>query len=202
SPPVAVERRETIADDGVRVTDLDVETHVGTHVDAPSHTVPDGETLDELPLATFDFEARVVDCTGGGAREAIRVSDLPSAASLADATDCLVVHTGWDDHWGTARYRDHPYLTAAAAEWCATRGLAVGLDTFGPDPTPSADADREGADEPDGLPAHHALLGAGRPLVENLRGLDRLPERVAFTALPLSIPGADGSPVRAVARPL
>jgi kynurenine formamidase len=201
SPPVSVKQRETIAEDGVRVTDLDVETHVGTHVDAPSHSEPDGETLDELPLSTWVFEARVVDCTDAGTREAIRVADLPPSESLSDGVDLLLVHTGWDDHWGTARYRDHPYLALEAAEWCVERGLAVGFDTFGPDPTPSADPDRESAGEPDGLPAHHALLGAGYPLIENLRGLDRLSEHVELRALPLSIPGADGSPVRAVATP-
>jgi kynurenine formamidase len=44
------------------------------------------------------------------------------------------------------------------------------------------------------------VLGADRLIIENLRGLTGLPRTVEFTALPLSIAGGDGAPVRAVAR--
>jgi len=40
---------------------------------------------------------------------------------LGDAVDLLVIQTGWDDHWGTGRYFDHPYLTREAADWLADR---------------------------------------------------------------------------------
>ena len=82
-------------------------------------------------------------------------------------------------------------------------GVGIGLDTFGPDPTPTADggADGEsiGDDEPDGTPAHDALLSDSLPIVENLRGLDDLPERFRLYAFPLRLRSGDGSPVRAVA---
>jgi kynurenine formamidase len=42
------------------------------------------------------------------------------------------------------------------------------------------------------------VLGAGLPIVENLVGLERLPERPAVAAFPLRV-DADGSPARVVA---
>ncbi len=208
-PPVTLETSATLDADGVRVTALSLGSHAGTHVDAPSHTEPDGRTVDELPVESLAFEARRV-ALDPGPREAIARGDLPD---VPDDIELLVLDTGWAARWGTDAYRDHPYLAPGAAAWCADRGLAVGLDTFGPDPTPpserSSDEVREPSvrspspnahtDEPAGLPAHRALLGAGCLVLENLTGLDGLPERFALRAFPLRIAGCDASPVRAVA---
>jgi len=194
SRAVSVETVATVQEDGARVTELDIDTHVGTHVDAPAHTLTDGKTLADFPLSAFSFDARLVDCTDVGAREPVGVDALPEPTDH----DMLVIRTGWSEYWGTDRYRDHPYLTEAAAEWCADHGYSVGLDTFGPDPTPSVDADREREDDPDGLPAHDALFAGNCLIVENLRGLERLPGEFQLTALPLAL-DTEASPVRAVA---
>jgi kynurenine formamidase len=194
SDAVRVEPASTI-DDGARVTALDVDTHVGTHVDAPSHMLPDGAPLDARALSGFVFDALRVDCTDLDRRAPITVADLPDSTEH----DLLAIHTGHDRHWGSDAYRDHPYLTAGAAQWCADNGYSVGLDAFSPDPTPSVDPDTERDAEPDDHPAHHALLTADRVIVENLTRLGEPPREFTLYAFPLSLPGADGSPVRAVA---
>jgi arylformamidase len=49
-------------------------------------------------------------------------------------------------------------------------------------------------------PAHTGLLAAGIPIVENLRGLDRLPrEGFVFSAAPIAIVRGAAFPVRAFA---
>ncbi|MFB6097237.1 MAG: cyclase family protein [Haloferacaceae archaeon] len=188
-PPVRLRPHATHGADGYRVTDLRLGTHAGTHVDAPAHTEPDGATVDDLPPDRFAFDARLVDLRPLGDREAVGVDDL-AAAEVAPDRDLLVLRTGWAAHWGTDRYAAHPFLTPAAATWCAERGLDVGLDAPSPDPRGSED-----------LPAHRALLGAGRVLVENLAVLEGLPRRFRLHAYPLPLAGADGSPVRAIAEP-
>lgn len=194
SRPVGVETVTTVERDGSRVTELDLDTHVGTHVDAPAHTLADGKTLADFDVGEFSFDARMVDCTATSARGAIG----PDALGDPTDHDLLVVRTGWGQYWGTDRYRDHPYLTAKAAAWCAEHGYSVGLDTFGPDPTPSAEPEREREDEPAALPAHDALFAEECLVVENLRGLGRLPREFRLTATPLAL-DAEASPVRAVA---
>ena len=196
-PAVEYAPAATHESDGYRVTEVRLGSHAGTHIDAPSHTEPDGRNLDEFDVERFAFDARLVDCSEKGPREAVSAGDLPAETDA----DLLVIRTGWADRWGTDRYYDHPYLSAAAAEACAERGWSVGVDALSVDPSPSRNAQKDGTDGdgPAGVPAHHALLGSGRFILENLDVPDDLPERFELRAYPIPLAGADGAPVRAVA---
>jgi kynurenine formamidase len=189
-PAASVSEHATMAADGYRVTELGGSTHSGTHVDAPSHLLADGASLGAFAPEEFRFDAHIVDCTDCGEREPIPAARIPET----DA-NLLVFHTGFAARWGDESYFDHPYLTEAAAERCATQGCAVGLDAASPDPTPTENAS---GDEPEGYPAHRALLGADCLLLENLADLSGLPERVTVHAHPLPV-DADGAPARVVA---
>lgn len=189
-PDVTLSPHATHEADGYRVTRVSLGTHSGTHVDAPSHTEPDGRTIDSFPVETFAFDAYLVDCTDCGPRDPIERSALPET----DA-DLLVLRTGWADRWGTDAYRDHPYLARGAAAWCADRGHHVAVDALSVDPTPGSGSDDESA----GVPAHHELLGAERLILENLTNLAGLPQRFRLRAYPLPVAEGDGAPVRAVA---
>lgn len=191
-PPVRVATVADLSTEGYRVTELRCGSHAGTHVDAPAHTEPDGATLAELPIERFAMDAVVVDCRDLGPRQPVPPDRVPSVEA-----DCVVVHTGWDAHWGTDRYVDHPFLAPATARRCAARGLDVAMDAGGPDPSPS---ERAGAGEPAGHPGHHALLGAGRLLIENLTGLAAVPDRFELRAFPVAL-GGDGAPARVVGVP-
>lgn len=209
-PAVEYAPVETHESDGYRVTEVRLGSHAGTHLDAPSHTEPDGRNLDEFDVERFAFNARLVDCSEKGPRETISADDLlaemeaetegagETETESESDTDLLVIRTGWADRWGTDRYYDHPYLSAAAAEACAERGWSVGVDALSVDPSPSRSG-RAGDDEPAGVPAHHALLGSERFILENLTALGGLPERFELRAYPLPLAEADGAPVRAVA---
>lgn len=182
-PPVQLRPHATHEADGYRVTAVSFGSHTGTHVDAPAHVDPDGATLDAFPLDRFSFDARVVDLRPLSDTERIGVGALPPVDC-----DLLLVRTGWDAHWGTDRYHRHPVVTPEAAAWCADRGFDLALDAPSPDPHGSAD-----------LPAHRALLGANRLLIENLTNLDGLPRRFRLHAFPLALADTDGAPVRAAA---
>ncbi len=188
-PEVAVEPAATHDEDGYHVEAVACGSHTGTHVDAPAHTEPDGKTLDEYPIERFVFDAVRVDCRDLGARDPIPADRVPDV----DA-DLVAFWTGWDAHWGTDGYLDHPYLAPDAAEACADRGLAVAVDALNPDPTPSPNA---GGDEPEGFRAHHALLGGDCLILENLADLGSVRDRFELRAYPLAL-STDGAPVRAV----
>ena len=212
-PAVTLAPDATHADDGYATSELRTGTHAGTHVDAPRHTLPEGEAIDEADPGRFAFDARLVDLRPLKPREPITAEALSAALGdesetdgVESAVDLLVCRTGWATHWGTDRYRDHPYLTESAARWIRDRDAGVGLDAFGPDPTPAApsvDGEDSAAspsdDEPTGTPAHDVLLSNDLPIVENLCGLDGVPAGFRLYAFPLRLRGADGSPVRAVA---
>lgn len=195
--PVRFEPTATVQDDGYRTTRLDLDSHTGTHVDAPAHTTT-GPSLEELPLETFRFRARVVDLRPLEARDPITTSMLREATAGTRDVDLLVVRTGWEVYWGTEHYFDHPYLTPEAAEWLLENDCHLGLDTLNPDPTPTEHA---ASSEPDGFPVHHTLFEDERVILENLRGLEQVDGQggVDLHAYPLAIGDGDGSPVRAVA---
>ncbi|MFB6080331.1 MAG: cyclase family protein [Haloferacaceae archaeon] len=191
-PAVTVEPHATLAADGYRVSTVACGSHAGTHVDAPRHTEADGRPVDALAVDRFALDAVRADCRGREPRSGIGPDALP-----ATDADLLVVRTGWDDHWGTEAYLDHPFLTPAAAAFCVEQGYDVAVDALNVDPTPT---DAATPDEPDGIPAHHALLGNDRLVFENLTDLSGLPDRFEFLAFPLKLAAGDGAPVRAVAR--
>jgi len=191
-PAVSLEQYADMPETNYRVTALRCGSHTGTHVDAPSHTEPDGATIDSFPVERFALDAVLTDCRGLDAREPIGPDNVPDV----DA-DVLVVRTGWDDYWGEPAYRDHPYLTPAAAEACVALGYDVAIDALNPDPTPTDNARH---DEPAGFPVHHTLLGANQLIFENLTNLGAVPERFELLATPLKLTNCDGAPVRALAR--
>lgn len=198
-PAVECHPLASIATDGYRTTELTLSTHAGTHVDAPAHLLGAGRSIDEYDLETFRFTAVVRNCTGLEPRTPIDATLVRAASETwaLDEVDLVLLRTGWDSHWGTETYHDHPYVTADAATMLADGSVHLGLDTPNVDPTPT---ERGGNDEPDDYPAHHALFERDRLILENLRGLERLPTDDPFEvhAYPLSIDGPDGAPVRAV----
>jgi kynurenine formamidase len=103
----------------------------------------------------------------------------------------VLVHTGWARHWRTdAYFEGHTFLTRQAAEWLIEAGAAfVGIDSYNIDDT--ADGTR---------PVHTALLRAGIPICEHMRGLEQLPDAgFRFHAAPVKVRSFGTFPVRAYA---
>lgn len=190
--PVTVEPGFTYDDGGIRTTKFALDSHNGTHIDAPSHMARDGKTLADFEIEEYRFRARLVDCTDIGDREPIPAERIPDTGG---EIDLLVFQTGWSKYWGSDRYFDHPYLSTGAAEAAAAAGIDVALDAMSPDPTPSENATD---DEPNGHPAHDALFAENRRIIENLANLSGLPTEFVIHAYPLPL-GGDGAQVRAVA---
>jgi kynurenine formamidase len=185
----------TIGEHGYNVLHVRMGSQTGTHVDAPYHFLEDGARIDELPLDLFLCPALVADVRGTAPHQAITWADLAPVADRLSPGRMLVLHTGWDAHWGTDAYFDHPFLDGDAAERVVAAGVrTVALDAL------SLDETVLGGEPAAGFPAHLAVLGAGGVIVENLRGLDAVRSaEPLLSVLPLRIAGADGAPVRAIA---
>ncbi|MGW4352654.1 cyclase family protein [Nocardia sp. NPDC004582] len=192
-PEVTVRPALTVAADGVNVLHLDMGSQTGTHVDAPLHIDDALPALDELPLERFTGPAVVVDARAAGAGGSIGRAYFEGRVS---AGVIVLVATGWSEHWGTHEYLNHPHLTVAAAEYLVAAGVrTVGIDALSVDPTPAEE-----------IPVHRILCGAHAVIAENLTGLaavlaeQEAGQRVEVSLFPLRLSGADGAPVRAVAR--
>ncbi|WP_188193012.1 cyclase family protein [Nonomuraea sp. SYSU D8015] len=160
--------------------------NTGTYLDTPFHRYPDGPDLSQVPVSKLaDLPGLVVRAQGGG-REIVLDQRLDVRRRA------VLIHTGWDRHFGTdAYFHGHPYLAPESAKWLAGQGAAlVGIDSLNIDDTP-----------PQGeRPAHTILLEAGIPLVEHMTGLAQLPDRgFRFHAAPPMVAGMGTFPVRAYA---
>ncbi len=158
-------------------------THFLTHMDAPAHFIKGGPTLDQIPLERFMGEVVVVDAKGKN----VSINDVPPAENIGDKA--LFFKTR-NSKIGTDQpfHPDFAYIEPEAAKACIERGATlVGIDYLSVDPADTKD-----------FPSHHILLGAGVLVLEGLMLKDVSHGLYGFSALPLKIKDADGSPVRAV----
>lgn len=167
---------------------INMVANTGTYLDSPYHRHAQGADLAELALESLaELDAVLVRVTGAAGRAIGRESFLPFEVR----GKAVLVHTGWSAHWRTDQYfENHPFLTEGAALWLRAQGARlVGIDSYNIDDT--ADGRR---------PVHTALLGAGIPIVEHLRGLEQLPAAgFRFSAVPVKVKGMGTFPVRAYA---
>jgi len=172
-------------------------THIGTHIDAPRHFYSDGAAIDQLPLHRLVMrDAVVLDVSHKGAGEGVSGDDLERTGVKPAPGQVAVIKTLWTDRaWGRAEFwNDTIYLDPSVGEWVKARGVAaVAMDCFPEKPfwrmalTPA----ERGAN-------HKCWLKAGIPMIQMLTGLGAVGARFMLTALPLRLPGADGSPARVI----
>ena len=166
---------------------IEMVANTGTYIDAPFHRYEGGRDLSQFDLASVaDLDGVVIHADRAGRAieaEIFKGRDLAGKAVL--------VHTGWDRHWGTDRYfEDYPYLTRGSVQLLKSAGAAlVGIDSLNID------------DNTDGSrPAHSILLESEIPIVEHMCNLQALPDvGFRFFAVPAPIQGMGSFPVRAFA---
>lgn len=189
TPAPAFQPVRKLTRDGFRETQLQLTSHTGTHMDAPSHLLSSGSTLDELPVSQFCGRAAVVDVSHVG--PTISAEFLQAQNGTIRSADFVLFYTGWEKRWGTPGYLEDgfPVPDAEAARYLVSCGLkGVGTDAVSID----ALADIT-------YTAHRILL-QDMVVIESLC-LKKLLGRntVMFYALPLKYTEADGAPVRAIA---
>jgi kynurenine formamidase len=175
--------------DGYAMSEYHLLNHIGTHVDAPSHQIAGGATLDEIPLESLVTDAVTLDLS---AREpgAIGWSELePLVADLHEG-DWLFVYSDNGRNWGADDYwTGWSYPDADASRGLIERGI-VGIGFDGPSADPV---------DTETFVLHKVWLGAGRMILENLTNLGLLPARAQVVVAPLKVRAANGAPARVLA---
>jgi kynurenine formamidase len=170
------------------VTEIRLQTSVGTYLDAPYHRYPEGRDIGDLEIDELVLPGRVVDARGLAPGEQLTEDALPPDTALTGKA--VLFDFGWAKHWGSERYRSYPFLSEPVIDRLVDADVAlVGVDTINVDDhhNPSR-------------PAHSRLLDEEIFIVENLRNLMRLPQSgFRFFAVPIRTLGAAAMPVRAFA---
>lgn len=192
-PKVSIQPSSKIQFSGVNVSSLHLGSHSGTHIDAPSHIVQDGRTIDRVELNELSGDALVIRANKNGALRARTqlTPQLLGIDSFKNVPKIVTIETGWDAHFGLETYVDHPFLSAEAATMLWQMGMRIlAIDTLSPDETLGKQSD---------FPVHKIVLGNDGLIVENLRGLNFVSTNTKLGFFPLSLGAVDGAPVRAVA---
>lgn len=188
--PAAIKTEATI-ETGFRTTLISMNSHTGTHIDAPAHILKNGKYMEELSKETFFGFGLVVDVTKCAGRK-IELFDIrTNATKNIDYADFILFRTGWSDKWNTKNYlSDFPVLSESTAEWLTKQGLkGVGFDTLSADDVYSKE-----------MKIHKILLGAEIIIIENLCNLDKVGEKpFCMVCLPISLTKQDGGPARVMA---
>jgi arylformamidase len=182
NPGVELERVLAIADgETANVTRLGLGVHTGTHIDAPLHFIDGAAGTESFPLD------RVVGRAYVAAAAALDAAGL-AACGIPDGVERLLLKTSNGRLWESDSFsRDFVRLDGSGATFVVERGVRlVGIDYLS-----IGDED-----------AHRVLLGAGVVPLEGLDLREVEPGWYDLLCLPLSLPGIDGAPARAVLRTL
>ncbi len=186
--------------------------HGGTHADAPIHFARNGRTIDQVPLEEWIGPAVKIDVTRKCAENRdylLTVQDIESwegAHGPIPEGAWVIMYTGI----GTKYYPDKrrvlgtdtpgeaaipelsfPGFSPEAAEFLVSRRniRGIGLDT------PSIDYGRS-----KDFMVHRIMFAADKLALENIAGLDRLPEKGAtLFVMPMPIKEGTGAPARVFA---
>jgi arylformamidase len=164
--------------------------NTGTYIDSPFHRYEGGSDLAGLELETLvDQPAEVFHLQDSLER------GIPASVfwDRDVAGKAVLLHTGWDAHFGTPAYASGaPFLTAEGTDYLVSQGVTmVGIDSLNIDDTESGGE----------RPAHSGFLAAGIHVVEHLTNLGALPPSGArLTVVPPKVEGFGTFPVRAFAR--
>ncbi len=183
-PRVRLEQVEFLEKGAENVHQLTINTHTGTHMDAPFHMIQHGKRIDEISPDKFFGEGILIDVRN---KKKIDASILTGITIKKDAI--VLLYSGFGIKYRTAAYfKGFPELKEDFAQEMVALGVKmVGMDTPGPD-----------YDKP--WTTHKILLRNGITILENLTNLDQLLgiEKFEIIALPAKLQ-ADGAPVRVVA---
>ncbi|MBU1670015.1 MAG: cyclase family protein [Actinobacteria bacterium] len=188
SPPLVIERvSDVAAGDPFTMTALRLDSHTGTHIDAPRHFLADGECLDRMPPNAVVGPARVIEVHGTGQ---VTLEDVESFGPVHGERILLKTRNSLSAWWEHPFTPDYTSLSLEAAR----RLAGVGVNCVGIDYLSIAAPDDEASK------IHRVLLGAGIWIIEGLDLMGIEPGDYELLCLPLLIEGCDGAPVRAVLR--
>ena len=167
---------------------LTLSSHTGTHVDAPSHLIPGGKTVDALDLTAMVGLARGVEFDAPGA---ITAEFLKGIDSLS-ADERILFKTRNSSLWEKQVFaEDYVGLSVDAADWLIANGVRlVGIDYLSIDAPGDAN-----------LPVHRALLANDVVVVESLNLMQVSEGHYQLVCLPMKVGGSEGAPARVILLP-
>lgn len=174
--------------DRCTVSEIALGVHTGTHMDAPSHFIAGGASMDALPMDAVVGSARVIPIDDP---RIVSVTELKPHG--IEAGERILFKTRNSPRcWDTDVFiEDFVYIPRDTAAYLVERGVrTVGIDYLS-----------VAGYEQDTVETHRALLEGGVWIIEGLNLTEVPPGPCELLCLPMRIAGAEGAPARALLRP-
>lgn len=180
---VRIDEVASFEQNGVRESTLQLNAHTGTHIDAPSHFLRDGHTIDQVPLIMG--HCIVLDCMQ---IDVVNYEHLRRFEQLLTPDTIVLLKTANSLKNPTDKFDyQFVYLDASGAEFLAAKKIkAVGIDYLGIE-----------RNQPDHI-THITLMNASITIVEGLRLEHVASGNYFLICLPLALVGAEAAPARAI----
>ena len=175
------------------IGEINMSTHVGTHIEFPFHHKKDGLDAYDYPLDRLIGEAVVLDFSYKLNNESITLKDLKTNSNRIKKGDIIFFRTDRDKYFHTEEWRGTPYLCKEAAIWLVSEfePKVIGSDSW----------DIEDPNY-DNQPVHTCLFQNNIAMIESATSLAAIRNnRVNVIVLPLAIKNMDACPVRIIAFP-
>src|SRR5262249_55182571 len=91
------------------ITEATLQSSVGTKRDAPRHRYEGADDIASIQLDRLVLDGVVIDARHAHAGQQVGWTDLQFPSGLAGRA--VLVNFGWDRHWGTDVYRNHPFVS-------------------------------------------------------------------------------------------
>lgn len=162
-------------------SNISMNLHTGTHIDAPLHMIEGGATFETIDITKLVTDCTVFDFTGVQDRitsDDLKTKDIkPGSFILLKTRNSFF--EGFDDNF--------VFVDKTGAEYLKNLKITgVGIDSLGIE---RSQPDHE---------THKLLLGEGIIILEGLRLADIKEGVYKLIALPLKMRGTEASPARAV----
>lgn len=183
-PTFKAEPVASIPEKGYAMSRLTMGSHLGTHLDAPSHILEGKESIENIPLEKFVGKCQVLNI-----KNPEKISSTDLSPYRIRSGDMVLFKTRNSGLLQLNEFQEnYVYLTPEAARDLAdSRVKLVGLDYF------TIDSIKD-----ENFSAHKILLSKGIPILEGI-DLSKIDEGYyTLVCFPLKIKNGDGSPTRAV----
>lgn len=168
--------------DHLTLSAMETTLHVGAHADAPSHYHVNGDSIEKRELEIYFGLTQVITCEKSE-NNRVNLNDLKTQ-KINSPRVLLKTGTFPDPNVWSPRFKG---LSVELINAFSKQGVKlIGIDTPSIDPADSKD-----------LPAHNAVYKSNLAILEGLNLNNVSDGKYFLSALPLSLKGADASPVRA-----
>lgn len=172
------------------LTDIEMNSHMGTHIEFPFHHLHEGPSAGEYPLENLIGTAVVIDVTHKGKDDYILLEDVEKYDGKIEEGDIIFIRTDYDKNFRSENWTDEIHMSQEAIDWLLSKKpKLIGTDATG--------FEIPGTDNG---PIHITMFKQNVGMIESACNLAAIQDKRALVfVLALPIKGLDACPVRMIA---